>query len=201
MAADPKTSPGGTAGDPDGPGRSGACPVFSVHGPLRGYEAAAEGILRALPSWFGIESSIVEYATAVEELPTFVALTGGKGDVDASDAAAEAAADDAGGAARDVIGFLTVKPTSADALELHVMGVLAEWHRRGVGRALVERAAAYARAEDFALLHVKTLAASDPDPGYAATRAFYLALGFRPLEVLPAVWGPENPCLLLVKPL
>ena len=200
MAADPKTSPGGTAGDPDGPGRSGACPVFSVHGPLRGYAAAAEGILRALPSWFGIESSIVEYATAVEELPTFVALPGEEGDVDVSEAA-ETAADDAGGAARDVIGFLTVKPTSADALELHVMGVLAEWHRRGVGRALVERAAAYARAEGFALLHVKTLAANDSDPGYAATRAFYLALGFRPLEVLPAVWGPENPCLLLVKPL
>ncbi len=187
MAADPKASPGDTSGAPDGPGRSHASPVFSVHGPLRGYGAAAEGILRALPGWFGIESSIVEYAAAVEKLPTFVALPGGE--------------DDAGGAARDVIGFLTVKPTSADALELHVMGVLAEWHRRGVGRALEERAAAYARAEGFALLHVKTLAASDPDPGYAATRAFYLALGFRPLEVLPAVWGPENPCLLLVKPL
>ena len=46
-----------------------------------------------------------------------------------------------------------------------------------------------------------TLAASDPDPNYAATRAFYAALGFLPLEELPQVWGPENPCLLLVRTL
>jgi GNAT superfamily N-acetyltransferase len=101
----------------------------------------------------------------------------------------------------DIVGFATVRPTSEDALELHVMGVLADWHRRGVGGALVERAAAYARAEGFALLHVKTLAASDPDPGYAATRAFYAAEGFLPLEVIPEVWGADDPCLLLVRPL
>ena len=100
-----------------------------------------------------------------------------------------------------VIGFVTLRETSADALELHVMGVLPSWHRRGIGRALVERAASYARAEGYSLLHVKTLAPSDPDPGYAATRAFYASVGFRPLEVLPQVWGPENPCLLLVRPL
>ena len=75
------------------------------------------------------------------------------------------------------------------------MAVLPEQHRRGIGRALVERAAAYARAEGLTLLHVKTLAPSDPDPGYAATRRFYEAVGFMPLEELPQVWGPENPCL------
>ena len=63
------------------------------------------------------------------------------------------------------------------------------------------RAASYARSESFSLLHVKTLAPSHPDPGYAATRAFYAAVGFRPLEELPQVWGPENPCLLMVRPL
>ena len=47
---------------------------------------------------------------------------------------------------------------------------------------------------------MKTLAPDHPDPGYAATRAFYTSVGFRPLEVLPQVWGPENPCLLLVRP-
>ena len=96
---------------------------------------------------------------------------------------------------------MTLRETSEDALELHVMGVLPAWHRRGAGRALVERAAAYARAEGYSLLHVKTLAPSDPDPGYTATRAFYAAAGFRPLEVLPEVWGPEDPCLLMVRPL
>jgi len=39
----------------------------------------------------------------------------------------------------------------------------------------------------------------DPDPGYARTRAFYAAMGFEPLEEIVQVWGPDNPCLLLVK--
>ena len=152
-----------------------------MRGPLRGQGAAAERILRALPGWFGIESALVEYASAADELPTFVAT-----------------ADDASG---EVVGFVTLRPTSAYAQELHVMGVLPAWRRRGIGRALVERAVTYTRAAGGELLHVKTLAPSDPDPGYAATRAFYEAMGFRPLEALPEVWGPEDPCLLLVRPL
>ena len=174
---------------------------FVLRGPLRGQGAVAEGILRALPGWFGIESSIVEYAAAADELPTFVAVAPARAGAEPARAAARTTEAETDEAARDVIGFVTVKPTSEDALELHVMGVLAEWHRRGVGGALVERAAAYARAEGFTLLHVKTLAASDPDPGYAATRAFYLAEGFLPLEVLPDLWGPDDPCLVLVRPL
>lgn len=48
-------------------------------------------------------------------------------------------------------------------------------------------------------LHLKTLSDSDPDRHYAKTRAFYLAVGFRPLEELTALWGKDNPCLLMVK--
>jgi ribosomal protein S18 acetylase RimI-like enzyme len=201
---------GAGKGPGDSDGRSGA-PAFVVRGPLLGQGAAAESILRALPQWFGIESAIVDYASAADESPTFGAV--GRAASGAPTAPSGVQASDKGslaGVARvtgpgsdsaEVVGFVTVKPTSEDALELHVMGVLQAWHRRGVGGALVACAAAYAVAEGFALLHVKTLAPSDPDPGYAATRAFYLSQGFLPLEVLPAVWGPENPCLLLVKPL
>jgi GNAT superfamily N-acetyltransferase len=162
---------------------------FSVRGPLLGQGEAAERILRALPGWFGIEAALRAYVRAADELETFVvvpdrpAFGGRKFRPD------------------QVLGFLTLRETSEDALELHVMGVLPSWRRRGAGRALVERAAAYARAEGYSLLHVKTLAPSDLDPGYVATRAFYVSLGFRRLEVLPQVWGPENPCLLLVRPL
>jgi GNAT superfamily N-acetyltransferase len=149
---------------------------IEVLGPLSGQGAAAEGILRALPAWFGIESAILEYADAAERLPTFVVRDGSA-----------------------AVGFVTLRVTSPGAVELHVMAVLQARHRRGIGRALVERAAAYARGEGFVLLHVKTLAPSDPDPGYAATRRFYEATGFVPLEELPQVWGPENPCLLMVR--
>ena len=152
--------------------------AVSVRGPLSGQGALAEGILRALPAWFGIEQALVDYARAADGLPTFLV-------------------------ARDeeTVGFLTLKPTSAHAVEVYVMAVLPGEHGHGGGRALVERAAAYARAAGYALLHVKTLAPSDPDPGYAATRAFYLAVGFLPLEELPQVWGPENPCLIMVRAL
>ena len=150
--------------------------AFAIRGPLGGQGNVADAILRALPEWFGIEQSVVDYVRAADEPRTFVA--------EAED---------------EAVGFLTLKPTSAAAAEVHVMAVLRNAHRRGIGRALVARAATYARAEGFSLLHVKTLAPSDPDPGYAVTRAFYTAVGFLPLEELPQVWGPKNPCLLLVK--
>jgi GNAT superfamily N-acetyltransferase len=152
--------------------------ALAIRGPHTEQGALAEGILRALPDWFGIEPAIVDYARAANELPTFVATR------------------DA-----ETVGFLTLKPTSTHAIEVHVMAVRQNEHRRGVGRALVERAAAYARAAGFALLHVKTLAPTpnDPYPPYEATRAFYAAVGFMPLEELPQVWGPENPCLLMVR--
>jgi GNAT superfamily N-acetyltransferase len=162
---------------------------FSVCGPLFGQGAAAEMILRALPGWFGIESALQDYVRAADELETFVALPPGPA------CARKLIRPD------KVIGFVSLRETSTDALELHVMGVLPAWRRHGVGRALVRRVVPWARAEGYSLLHVKTLAPSDPDPGYAETRAFYAALGFRPLEELPQVWGPEDPCLLLVRPL
>lgn len=46
---------------------------------------------------------------------------------------------------------------------------------------------------------MKTLSAAHPDPGYALTRAFNLASGFRPLEEFPTLWDPSNPALQLIK--
>ncbi len=63
------------------------------------------------------------------------------------------------------------------------------------------------RAEDWLLdqgvkyLQVKTLGPSRLDPGYEVTRAFYLALGFEPLEEFKQIWDENNPCLVMVKKL
>ncbi len=81
------------------------------------------------------------------------------------------------------------------------MAVHPACHRRGVGRRLVEELEAEARRRGGRWLHVKTLAPSHPDPFYARTRAFYLALGFDPLFESEAIWGPENPAVVLVKAL
>ena len=56
------------------------------------------------------------------------------------------------------------------------------------------------RADGVRLLEVKTQGPSRPDEHYAATLAFYRALGYEPLEELLDYW-PGNPCLILVKAL
>jgi GNAT superfamily N-acetyltransferase len=137
-----------------------------------------EIILRELPDWFGIEEAVVDYIKAAAQLPTLVAR------VNETDA-----------------GFLVIKQHNTYAAEIYVMGVLPEYHHQGVGRALVQRAESYLRLMGVEYLQVKTLAATHPDPFYARTRAFYEALGFRPLEVLPTLWNAENPCVIMVKAL
>jgi hypothetical protein len=54
-----------------------------------------------------------------------------------------------------------------------------------------------ARGVEF--LQVKTLSPARPDAGYAKTRAFWLACGFRPLEEFPTLWDADNPALQLIK--
>jgi hypothetical protein len=55
-------------------------------------------------------------------------------------------------------------------------------------------------ADGARFLLVKTLSPREPDPNYAQTRAFYLAMGFEPLTDLD-LWGPENPALLMIRTL
>jgi N-acetylglutamate synthase-like GNAT family acetyltransferase len=78
------------------------------------------------------------------------------------------------------------------------MAVREDLHRKGAGRALLERTVSDLTSAGLRLLMVKTLAPSDPDEGYRKTRAFYTSMGFLPLEETQE-WGPENPCLVMVK--
>lgn len=149
---------------------------MNIEGPLLGQGAVCETILRALPEWFGIEAATAQYIRDVDELPTFVAFEDGR-----------------------AVGFMTVKQHFPQSAELYVLGVLQAMHHRGVGRALLSAAEAYLREQGVAYLQVKTLSASHPDPGYAKTRAFYEAMGFRPLEEFKTFWDEANPCLLMVK--
>lgn len=134
-------------------------------------------LLRSLPAWFGIESSIVEYVEAAQRMPALVALADGA-----------------------PIGVLLYERHFPSCFEIHLMAVAREWHRRGAGRALVDETAQIATAEGAALLEVKTLGPSHSDAGYADTRRFYEACGFLPVEELLDYW-PGNPCLIMVKPL
>ena len=139
--------------------------------------ATVERLLRGLPEWFGIESSIAEYVEAAGRLPGLVAYEGD-----------------------EPVGVLVLERHFPTAAEIHLMAVERSRHRRGVGRALVEAAERDARADGVTVMSVKTLGPSHPDPGYADTRRFYAALGYQPVEELPDLW-PGNPCLLMVHPL
>ncbi|MGE0480166.1 MAG: GNAT family N-acetyltransferase [Phycisphaerae bacterium] len=136
---------------------------------------AAERILRAVPDWFGIEDSLIQYARDVERFPTWIADAAGR-----------------------AIGFVTLHRHFEHAAEIHCIAVVRSEHRRGVGAALIARAEAECRAWGVRFLQVKTLGPSRPCEFYDRTRAFYLAQGFTALEEFPTLW-PGNPCLQLVK--
>jgi GNAT superfamily N-acetyltransferase len=136
-------------------------------------------VLEALPVWFGIPAAIETYVAAAENLPML------------------ACRDPVGG----IAGFASVKIHTRAAAEVYVMGVKRAWHRRGIGRMLIEAAARLAVSHGSQYLTVKTLSPSHPDPNYAATRLFYDAVGFVPIEEFPTLWGADNPCLLLLRPL
>jgi GNAT superfamily N-acetyltransferase len=136
---------------------------------------ACGALLRSLPEWFGIEEAIESYERQIRELPTLGVCEDG-----------------------DVVGLLALKRHSDWSAEILVMAVRRELHGQGLGRRLVAAAEDYLGARNVEYLQVKTLGPSRPSRGYEATRRFYAACGFRPLEEIDGLW-PGNPCLVMVK--
>jgi ribosomal protein S18 acetylase RimI-like enzyme len=149
---------------------------FEIQGPFLNQSSVCIPILRALPEWFGIETAILNYEREIDHLPTFLAK-----------------------ADENVLGFLSLKQHNPFSAEIYVMAVRPDAHRRGIGRALVAAAESHTRGLGVEYMQVKTLGPSCPNEEYARTRAFYEAMGFRPLEELPQIWDEKNPCLILVK--
>ncbi len=138
-------------------------------------ERIAREILSALPDWFGIPESTRAYIEASRELPFWAAFEDGK-----------------------AVGFLTLQETGPKTVEICVMGVLPEYHRRGIGADLWGAAKAYAKAQGYLYAQVKTVAVGRY-PEYDRTNAFYRAMGFEELECFPTLWDARNPCQVLVQ--
>jgi GNAT superfamily N-acetyltransferase len=79
------------------------------------------------------------------------------------------------------------------------MGILSEYHRQGIGKRLMQACENICRENKTEFLTVKTLAESRKSKSYEKTRLFYLAQGFKPIEVFPTVWDEENPCLMILR--
>ena len=131
-------------------------------------------ILEALPDWFGIADAREEYIRESAGKPFFCAYDGER-----------------------PIGFLCLKQTGRDTVELYVMGVLKEFHRQGTGRALVNAAKRTAREMGYSFMQVKTVQMGRYDE-YDRTNRFYLAMGFKELEGFPKLWDEWNPCQIYV---
>ncbi len=172
----------GDAGMADGevdPARHGAPRGFSVDraNPLEA-GTTCRAILGTLPSWFGIPEANDAYVKFVDSHDTWIATS----------------------ETQEPIGLISGRLHFPETAEIEIMAVRPEWHRRGVGRALVDAFEAHSRRLGVRLVEVKTLGPSHPDEGYRATREFYTGIGFIPVEEI-WIWGPDNPSLILCRPI
>jgi GNAT superfamily N-acetyltransferase len=141
-----------------------------------GAGATCRAILDLLPSWFGLPEANEEYVETAETHPSVIASVAG-----------------------DDVGITVVKKHSPYAAEVYLMAVKPMHHRTGIGTAMLRHLEARLAGDGVEFLQVKTLSAGRPDADYEATRSFYLAYGFRPLEEFPTLWDPSNPALQMIK--
>lgn len=136
--------------------------------------AISRGILESLTAWFEVEEGREEYIAACVDQIFIAAKEDGKH-----------------------VGFLCLKETGKDTVELAVMGVLEDYQRKGIGRKLFEKAKEIAWTKGYSFLQVKTVKMGEYDD-YDKTNRFYLSCGFKEFEVFPTLWDAENPCQVYV---
>ncbi|MBQ8176422.1 MAG: GNAT family N-acetyltransferase [Oscillospiraceae bacterium] len=134
----------------------------------------SRNILEALIEWFEIEEGRERY---IAESSDQIFITAKENGID--------------------IGFLCLKETGKDTVELAVMGVLKNYQRNGIGRKLLEKAKDIAMSKGYSFLQVKTVQMGKYDD-YDKTNLFYLNCGFKEFEVFPTLWDTENPCQVYV---
>lgn len=108
---------------------------------------ACEKILRSLPQWFGIESAILDYIKDVRTMETWVAIDS------------------------NAVGFISLNKHNQQTAEIHVMGLLPEFHGKKFGSELIRVAEESLLSQGFKFLTVKTLSESRPDVNYDKTES------------------------------
>ena len=132
-------------------------------------------ILNGLPNWFGIPEAIDEYIEESSKMPFFACYDN-----------------------NIITGFIAIKVHNLYSAEIYVMGINKSYHRKGIGKKLVDKCLEWCKKNKIEFLQVKTLDESNPDINYSKTRKFYEAVGFRPLECFPTLWDISNPCLQMI---
>jgi GNAT superfamily N-acetyltransferase len=138
--------------------------------------AECASVLAQLPDWFGQHESNIAYAEAAEREEAWLAEEAG-----------------------EVLGLMVLTDPGFAAIDIHLLAVRPHVHRRGVGKALVRKAHAVARAAGKTYVTVKTQGPSAQYEPYERTRAFYESVGFAGLEEFAEIWGTD-PCLVMITP-
>ena len=131
-------------------------------------------ILEALPEWFGIPEAREEYIHDSTGKAFFCAVENEKD-----------------------LGFLYLRETGKDTVELAVMGVLKEYHRKGIGKQLFIHAKKTAKEMGYSFIQVKTVQMGKYE-SYDDTNRFYISIGFKEFEVFSTLWDEWNPCQIYV---
>ena len=136
--------------------------------------AVVAEVLHDLPEWFGIPESTQAYIEGAKDLKVWAAFQ-----------------------ESDLLGFVSLSYSSEDCAEIDCLGVKKAHQGRGIGNQLLAALESEANKNvDF--LQVKTVAEGS-NKDYDRTNVFYRSLGFKKLEIFPQLWGPQNPCQILIK--
>ena len=136
--------------------------------------AVVAEVLKDLPEWFGIPESTQAYIEGAKDLQVWAAYQ-----------------------ESDLTGFVSLSYSSEDCAEIDCLGVQKAYQGRGIGSQLLAAFESEAR-KNVDYLQVKTVAEGS-NKDYDRTNVFYRSLGFKKLEIFPQLWGPQNPCQILIK--
>ena len=87
-------------------------------------------MLKKLPDWFGIPEATQEYINESSNLPFFCAIDDTK-----------------------AVGFISIKENNKYTAEIYVMGVLPDYHKRGIGRALFNTSIKWAKEQGYEFIN------------------------------------------------
>ena len=136
--------------------------------------AVVAEVLNDLPEWFGIPESTQAYIEGAKDLQVWAAYQ-----------------------ESDLLGFVSLSYSSEDCAEIDCLGVKKGHRGRGIGSQLLANLESEA-GKQVDYLQVKTVAEGS-NKDYNRTNVFYRSLGFKKLEIFPQLWGPQNPCQILIK--
>lgn len=99
-----------------------------------------------------------------------------------------------------MVGGIVFKKLSDEVYEIVWLAIHPDFQNQGIGSELLIQSIKFLPSA-CKKIEVKTLAETDPDPGYARTRKFYLRHEFVSQQIIDPYpeWGEDNPCQIFIK--